>query len=214
MIKKRLALSERNESKGFTLVEMLVVIAILSVFGVLILTIFTRTLRSGNKTQLLGVIKQNGQSVLENMDKTIRNSDRVICVSDGGKTIVTVKQGIYTNYRFIAQNDDRALNGYIIQETFPLPSSRPAGSDPSSWVIDFERNVCIDLLDSTRVQVLTDTNPQTGVSVESGTFTRVRSAGFRDQVTIKFELKPGKKVFQAIAGQIDAVSFQTTVQLR
>ena len=80
--------------KGFTLVEILVVIAILSVLGVLILTIFTRTLRGSNKSQIIGKIKQNGQSVLEQMDKTVRNSDKVVCVISSN--LVVVKNGIYT----------------------------------------------------------------------------------------------------------------------
>ena len=57
-------------------------------------------------------------------------------------------------------------------------------------------------------------NFQSGVSVENGLFSRDKSAGFMDQVTIKFDLKPGLGASQAVAGQIDPVSFQTTIQLR
>ncbi len=62
--------------------------------------------------------------------------------------------------------------------------------------------------------ILTDTKSQTGISVESGLFTRDRSAGFKDQVTIKFIVKPGVQAPAAVAGQIDPVTFQTTVELR
>jgi len=41
--KKRLALSERSESKGFTLIELLTVVAIIAILSVIAATIFTST---------------------------------------------------------------------------------------------------------------------------------------------------------------------------
>ena len=156
------------------------------------------------------------------MDKTIRNSDRVVCVSslsNPGPTVVTVKDGTYTSYRFIAPVANTA-NGYIRQEIFSLPSSPPAGSDPNLYIRDFETTVCSN--PSINPQVLTDTNTQTGVSVDcidlncntKLIFKRDPSSGFKDQVTIKFLAKPGEGASQVIAGQIDPVTFQTTIQLR
>ncbi len=208
--------------KGFTLIEMLVVISVLSVIGVLILNIFTRTLRGNNKSQIIGAIKQNGQSVLETMDKTIRNSDNVVCVSPVGNppTIVTVKNGCYTRFRFIAPSPSPSptTNGQIKQDNpqpdqsspcvlvppSPLPSSRD--------ITQFTNSVCIDSL--VNPNTLSDTNPQTGVSVENVSFTLDRSNGFADQVRIKFDLWPGKGSAQSVAGQIDPVTFQTTINLR
>ena len=196
---------------GFTLVEMLVVISILSLVGVLILTIFTRTLKGSNKSQIIGVIKQNGQSVLENMDKTVRSADNVVCVSTpSSKSLVVVKSGIYTRYRFITSS---GVNG-LIQQDSPVkqidPDTQKEETDPQ-----FVNRVCADSDPLLSVPViLTDTNPKSGVSLENGLFSRDKSAGFRDTVRIKFDLKPGVSAPSVVAGQIDPVTFQTTIQLR
>lgn len=210
------------KKNGFTLVEMLVVISILSVAGVMILTIFTRTLRGGNKSQIIGAIKQNGQSVLETMDKTVRNSDDVVCptvvdacmTTPPCKNLVVRSGGIYIRYRFIdpLPSISPTANGFI-QKDNPVKEIDPATSkeytDPA-----FVNKICSAADTMPEAVILTDTKTQTGVSVENGLFERNRSAGFADQVTIKFDLRPGIEAPQAVAGQIDPVSFQTTIQLR
>ena len=205
-------------SKGFTLVEMLVVISILSIFGVLTLTIFTRTLQGGNKSQIIGVIKQTGQAVLESMDKLVRNADNIVCpkissseplaISD---TLVVIKNGLYTRFRFFAPNS--TSNGYI-QEDFP---TQPTSGDEASLNI-FLNNVCTDPMgtDSPTPQTLTDTDTKIGTSVQispaAGAFiTRKKQAGSKDTVTISFDLAHGIVASPSIAGQIDAVTFQTSI---
>lgn len=199
------ACTERSRS-GFTLVEMLVVIAVLSIFGLLILTIFTRSLRGGNKAQIIGIIKQNGQAVLEQMDKTIRNSDNVVCPSNDtpSTTLIVVQKGVYTRYRF--------TNDWIQLDNPSKTTDIDTGQEETDT--KFKNRVCTVNNQMLQPTILTDTNLQTGVSVENGSFIRDKSAGFRDQVTIKFDLKPGVKAPEVIRGQIDAVNFQTTVQLR
>lgn len=205
--------------KGFTLVELLVVMAVLSFFGILILVIFTRTLKGGNKAQMIGVIKQNGQAVLEVMDKTIREADRVVCVNNNdiaahGKTIVVIRDGNYTRYRFIkpAPDPNPTANGTIQQDVFTLPSTPPPGSNPDYYYIrDFERLLCD--VPSEGAQNITDNNSQTGVSVISASFTNPVN-GYKDTAEIEFKIGPGVKAARAIADQVDPVTFQTTVQLR
>lgn len=193
--------------KGFTLVEVLVVIAALSVIGIIVLTIFSRSLRGSNKSQILGSIKQNGQSVLENMDKTVRNADNVVCpstTSPDNRTLVVRSGGIYTRYRFV---------GSLIQKDNPEKQTDSAtGKEETDPV--FVNRVCLFSDPMPQATVLTDTNSQKGVSVVTGQFTRNRPAGFSDQVTIKFDLKSGVGAPPSVAGQIDPVSFETTIQLR
>ncbi|TSC87429.1 MAG: Uncharacterized protein G01um10147_606 [Microgenomates group bacterium Gr01-1014_7] len=211
------------KQKGLTLIELLVVMAVLAIAGTFIFNIFTSTLRGSNKTQILGVIKQNGQAVLETMDKTIRNSDNVVCpfflsptdITSSSNTLVTVKNGIYTRYRFFPPEQE--ANGLIKQDN---PVKQNVGettieeTDPQ-----FVDRICnVSSLLSNAV-FLTDTNPQTGVSIsiqsgQSGIFTRNRSSGFKDKVTIKFTVKPGVGVSISVSGQIDPVLFQTTINLR
>lgn len=194
----------RKNGAGFTLVEILVVISVLSIVGVIILTIFSQTLRGNNKAQILSAIKQNGQSVLENMDKNIRNSDSIVCISPDNSTLVVVKQGSYTRYKFLSGS---------IQQDFPTQPPPPASK---ADVKIFLASICTDTLGTdslTPAQVLTDTNSQTGVNLISGSFTP-GTKGLKDSVTISFQLGPGRGVSSSLSGQIDPVSFETTIQLR
>ncbi len=188
--------------KGFTLAEVLVVIGVLSVVGIIVLTIFTRTLRGNNKSQILTAIKENGQSVLENLDKSVRNADNIVCAA--GFTMVIFKDGAYTRYRFVSSS---AFSNGSIQQDIASPSAEE--SDPRLFV----NRVC-NPADPMNGTSLTDTNPQTGVSLSSGSFTLNKGVGYKDTVTINFVLKPGFGAFQAVAGQIDPITFQTTTQLR
>lgn len=198
--------------KGFTLVELLVVIAILSIIGILVVTIFTRSLRGINKSQIISVLKQNGQSVLENMDKTIRSSDDVVCptIISNNSTVsstqlVVRSSGIYTRYSFVSS---------LIQQDHP-EKQIDAVSDDEETDTQFRDRVC-----GTEEQVyvspviLTDTKSASGVRVEEGIFKRDVASGFKDQVTIKFVLMPGIDAPAIVANEIDPVTFETTIQLR
>lgn len=202
---------------GFTLAEVLVVMAIVAIVGLIMVVTFTNTLRGSNKSQILAVIKQNGQAVLENMDKTIRNADNVVCVGSTPNTLVIVKNGVYTRYRVTLNNDGAATapascigtggNGCIIWDN---PTPEISEITPQSFI----NRVCnpTDLMSA--AQILTDTNTQTGVKVHSGSFSLSKSAGFKTAVTVKFQLKPGADAPSVVAGQIDPVEFQTTIGLR
>lgn len=194
--------------KGFTLAEILVVLAVLSLMGVLVVTIFTRSLRGANKSQILSSIKQNGQAVLEVMDKIIRGADDLVCVSGepGNNTIVLEKAGIYTRYRFVT--DSTGMTNGVILRDLPVPTSLEI--DPRLFV----NRVCNPADPLSQTTTLSDINPQTGVSILSGSFTKDTQDGFKPVITVMFVLGPGIEAPKAIAGQIDPVTFQTTIQLR
>lgn len=207
-------MKESRVNEGFTLIEMVVVIAVIALVGVLIVTIFSRSLRGGNKTLAIGVIKQNGQSVLESMDKVVRNADSIICVHEPllttPATLVTARDGIYTKFRFTSETS--TTNGFVQQISLT----------PGPDIETFINTVCTDPMPSQTIS-LTDTNTQTGVSLvhmkdSSGNtlsyFDRKQLAGFEDILTIQFALKPGIAAPDVISGQIDPVIFQTTVSLR
>ena len=205
------------KKSGFTLVELLVVMGVMALFGTLIVTIFSRTLKGSNKSQIIGVIKQNGQAILETMDKTIRDSDKVVCWSQDKKTLMIVKNGIYTRYRFIDPDPPitPTANGKIEQDN---PTKESVGTvDNTNYTLstdpDFINKLCASSDQLINPVILTDTNLQTGVSVE-GSFSINRSAGFMDQATINFNIKPGIGAPQSVTGQIDPVIFKTTIQLR
>lgn len=194
----------KYSNSGFTIAEILVAIAIIAFLGAVMVAIFISTLRGSNKSQILGSIKQNGQAVLEIMDKTIRSADNVICTSGDTKTLVIEKNGIYTRFRFIAPTPtiNPTANGKIQQDS-PLP-----GVDMETFLM----YVCMNPMPAPII--LTDTNTQTGVSVNNGSFTRNQQAGSEDNVTVEFTLGPGVQAPPVVAGQIEPVKFQTTIQLR
>lgn len=202
-----------KNSAGFTLIEILVSIAVLSVIGILFLTVFSNSLRGGNKAQIMLAIKQNGQSVLENMDKTIRGADNVICVdSNDHKTIVIIKDGDYTRYRFIEPT--ASANGMILQD-------KPTKGLEADT--DFINNVCTLTDPMNNAVILTDTNKDTGVSVMPAKnangidlhyFDRSQLPGSKDTVTVQFKVGQGVGVTAGTSSYVDPVTFKTTVQLR
>ena len=223
-ILRRFTPQDDKQGGGFTLVEILVVIAIVAIIGTIMAAVFINTLRGSNKSQILGSIKQNGQAVLENMDKTIRNSDDLICPTSGwSNTIVLLKNGVYTRYRIALPTDGTytapascigsGKNGCIVQDNPEKqldPATGQEETDPA-----FIRRVCFPsnpIISGTNI--LTDTDAQSGVSIYSGFFNSSNLPGYKAAVTINFILKPGVGVPTIIAGQIDPVTFQTTVQLR
>lgn len=226
---QELSLKKHKKSRAFTLVEILVVVAVLSVVGILVLTIFTRTLKGTNKTQILGAIKQNGQSVLETMTSTIRDSDNIVCpTSASSNTLVVVAKGIYTRYRFIeprlagtARNEcmasldmdtNKPTNGCIVQNNPTKQTDLATGQEETDP--EFVNRICGVADPMVGPNVLTDTNPQSGVSLASGSFSLNRQAGFKDNVRVTFVLSPGVGVLPALVNEIDPVTFETTIVLR
>lgn len=201
---------------GFSLAEVLVVIAIIATMGVIITEIFSRSLRGGNKSQIIASIKQNGQSVLETIDKRVRNSDTVLCPANPGEgssisnTMAVVKEGVYTRYRFkdVASNQ----NDYIVSDNPVIP--------PGLTEEEFLVSLCDNNWDGGITQeIITDTNARNGVSVSQsslpgGIFKRDKKTGFKDNITIDFKLGPGVSAPSAIAGEVDPVIFTTTIELR
>lgn len=196
------------KKNGFTLIELLVVIGVLSIVGILVLNIFAQSLRGNNKAQILSSIKKNGESILQNLDKVIRDSDHLVCVGTfiaTNDTLVVVGEGKYTRFRFTAPTT--SVNGKI-QQDFPSPPPVPA-NDPNYS----QAYLCAEPANSP--QILTDTNPQTGTSVQSGSFTKqTGKAGYKDILTIQFTLRPGVGAPSSVAGQIDDVAFATSIELR
>lgn len=185
-------------NRGFTLVELLVVIAIISVMGVFMTDIFFRSLQASNRAQILSQIKQNGQTAMEKMEKDIRDADAVVCHSTD--TIMIDMKGVYLRYRFIPQVAV-STNGMIKSDNPPRDTLNPCVSGASPQV-------------EASTQTLTNSNPLNGVSIKNGRFERSQQAGFKDTVTIKFDIYPAINVPTQIYSQITAVTLTTTVVLR
>lgn len=211
--------------RGFTLVEILVATGVIAIIGTVLVVIFTNTLRGNSKSQILSVVKQNGQAVLDSIGVNIRGADNVVCPLNGSSsnTMVIVKNGTYTRYRIALSGDTRGTapdpciysgkNGCIFQDKPAKVIDEDTGKEETDNV--FIPRICssadLSVLDNS---ILTDTNAQTGVLINSGSFTVRRLYGFKAIIEVKFALGPGTSAPSVVAGQIDPVTFQTTLQLR
>lgn len=203
----------RNKNDGFTLVEIIIVLAIMAVLGIILTQIFFSTIRGGSKAQVLSVVKQNGQAALEAMDKTIRNADKVVnlCRNPFGVQalgepqvldcttncagLVIIKNKVYTRFLFVPLDVSETGNGYIISDTV---------TDASE---------CSNSTFGSGLEVLTDKDAKTGVSIESGRFSINRLPGKEDIITINFSVRPGSDIQSAFA-DITPTPFKTTITLR
>lgn len=75
-----------KKNKGFTLIEMLVALSIISVALGIGLSALASTLRSSTKATVFNKVKQNGDQVLESMTRSIRNTIDV-CASGAAKEL-------------------------------------------------------------------------------------------------------------------------------
>lgn len=201
------------KKRGFTLIELLVVVAVIAVVGVILTQVFYSSIRAGNKSQILAAIKQNGQSALDIMDKTIRSADQVVVSCSSGIVVASSAliiplpsawSGVYTRYRIIPEQG--SSNGKILVD---YPSLTPQDIDTPTELTD----LCTTGIQSAP-STLTDDNTKTGVSVSSGSFTKNSLPGYKDSVTINLVIKPPTLAPKVIADSIDPVTFTTTVQLR
>lgn len=85
MQQRVLRMEKKSVQRGFTLLEMVVSLAIIAVVAVVLSQVFIATLRTNVKTEILKDTKQSGEFALESMVRMIQNAKSVAsaCVSTG-----------------------------------------------------------------------------------------------------------------------------------
>ncbi|MCL4353494.1 prepilin-type N-terminal cleavage/methylation domain-containing protein [Patescibacteria group bacterium] len=78
-----------SNSLGYTLIELLAVMAVLVVVGAVVGQILFSVLRGNNKTNTLSSVNQNGSYAISQMSKMIRNTQFFNGVSIDGSTYIT-----------------------------------------------------------------------------------------------------------------------------
>jgi prepilin-type N-terminal cleavage/methylation domain-containing protein len=73
----------QNSKLGFTLIEILVAIAVVLVVGGIIASVLTITLRGSNKATSLDIVRRNGNYAIEHVSRTIRYAKSFEGVSTG-----------------------------------------------------------------------------------------------------------------------------------
>ncbi len=221
------------KKNGFSLIETLVALAIVSIMGIILADLLTRTIQGGNKTHLIGTMKDNGQAALNIIESSMRSSDTVICPINTGdpldlpsetakrlpNVLVVSQNGIYTRFGFVDTTPPLSTgqNGYISKD-------HPAVSDTTDLMAI--NKLCEFLpgtyaagqggsATATTEQLLTD---QTLVSVvqNSGLFFKSHAPGYKDEVTIQFTLTPGVVSTKA-SGQVgtnNQIPFSDTIELQ
>lgn len=203
------------KKNAFSLIEVLVTVTILTLIGVAISVIVTRSFQGNTKTELIGNVKQNGQGALSIIEKDIRESDTVVCPTSGTGlvlTLLTKTQGQYIRLSMIPQTS--TTNGAIYREVYTfqfLPSSSNLLCDLSTYAIGNQ---------STQTPLI-DFSSKSAISLKniSGTgFTVVKSSGFKDTVKVQFDLGPSATasdtVQDSLGGTNNSIQFKTTVQIR
>lgn len=219
---------DSQQNLGFTLIETLVSIVIITILGIVVASLLSQTFQANNKTQLLGQIKQNGQSALNYIDQVIRTADSVVCVGDStidilsnpnpddqvsyGNTIVTKKSkdaltDIYTRIRILTDTQSPPSGSILIDNQAPPNLNAP-------YTLCGSANSMLNPIS------LVDTN-STGLVVKdysSGQFFALnKHPASNDTVQISFYLSPnsaGSSTFENTIGDTNKQFFQTTVSLR
>lgn len=200
------------KSGGFTIIEALIGITIVALIGAIIVDVLSRSFTSTNKSQLISIIKQNGQSTINLMDQTFREAQNVVCVgslpgNDPNTTLTIVKGGEF--YRFTFAKETASLNGKVVFDKLNV-------TDLNTQAAFYCTNTVVaSRFSIASTQDLTDANTTSGVSLKSGSrFDWTQSAGSRDYVSVTFGLGPPIGAGQNYSSQFGTVEFKTTAQLR
>jgi prepilin-type N-terminal cleavage/methylation domain-containing protein len=78
-------------NKGFTLIEMLVVVVLIGLLFTTGSLVFMASLKASSKSQVMTVIKQEGNYALGMMERMIRNARKVnVCQSASNNNLITI----------------------------------------------------------------------------------------------------------------------------
>lgn len=105
--------------RGYTLIELLVSIGIISIVAAIGVDIFLNITRSYNKANIITQIEQNGNLALSQMSYEIRNARSVSPTSGTTSTLSLVNQdGQDVVFSFVPQTG--SANGYVARNSIPL----------------------------------------------------------------------------------------------
>ncbi len=83
-------------SAGFTLLEMIVSLAIIALVSVVLSQVFIATIRTNTKTELQKDMKQNGELALETIVRMVQSAQNATCTTTQSLTVINPDAGITT----------------------------------------------------------------------------------------------------------------------
>lgn len=124
-----------KEQTGFTLVELLITIALISVILTVTVTIIIAALRTATKTDITTLIRQNGNYVTEQVSDTLRYASEFdgvkVHASDSWTTDCSGSSSLQYNYLSIKTQTGAPLVYYCGSDvTAPTPTPTP---DPNGY---------------------------------------------------------------------------------
>lgn len=131
-------LSVLKSQKGFTLVELIAVTSITGLLLVLVSSIFVQIIQSNTRATVANDIREQGQFIIENVVRAIRNAESV--TAPGGVTtgkvlsITVTSSGVSDTYSLtcISNNPSITKNGQQLNTTKILTSVNCDGSIDTS----------------------------------------------------------------------------------
>ena len=192
-------------ARGFTLIEMLIVVALLGVFAAVATDTFTNVMRAQNKTRIVNELEQSGNYALSVMEQQIRDAEKITCCG-----------GEFTN-----PGDCKGINagegvGLLVGgETVCFCIWNVAG-DVRAILRSVGAEDCYEGClsgNNTPYSYLTDTDPVKGVSIGDESSFSCDREGTRVKIQLELLPPPGSPARQDFrAGE--GVTLETTVKLR
>ena len=188
---------------AYTLIEFLIVISILSLSVGSILLFLTSTIKGANQANITAEVKQNGQSVLDNLQSQIRSSSSVRALS--GSEILEPsgydgQSGVWLTLSTGEKLTILCLNTLVSTNNGWIGVAKQLSTAlvPESIIGNF--------------QTLTNTNAISGVDIEC-TATSFQVNTNSNLVIIDFKANQGKQA-PSRADYLAKVQFKTTIALR
>lgn len=163
--------------RGFTIVELLVVIGIISIIGTIAADIFLNVSRSYNKASIITKIEQSGNIALSQMVGEIRNARSIsptsgttstltISAADGGSVIFSLVPPTSSANGYVARNGISLTdNAYVTGVNVTQLSFTIVSGDPPSVSITLTMTQPLGV--PSRVDFQAQTTLQTSVSLRN-----------------------------------------------
>lgn len=110
------------KSKGYTLIEILVVMSIVVIISVFSLNFLSSILKGSNKTSLTSEIKQNGNYVLDVISFYIRNAVSIDCSTPNTITLHEWDNSTVI-FSLLARDDTNKINARIASNSAALTNA-------------------------------------------------------------------------------------------
>jgi len=176
-------------SLGFTLIELLVVMGILGVAVGSTLMILTSILRGSNQANILAEVKQNGQVVLDGLERQIRGASDATEINP-------------THIKLLVAGSDP-----LQIKCFPS-----GGLFPNGWIGTVISSD--ETLPATSFTSITNTDSVTGVNIQNCTFTVIGS-GVNSTPVVRIKFVASQGVGASTRADFNAnADFNTTISLR